>query len=95
MTPVVVLVLRKPWVGQMSGRGGERKDGGRECPAELPTARDHNVSAAGRNAKDVQSVTACGPCDGMGFSLGRLGVGMVMLWIEKLDLGHPTGRSLG
>lgn len=22
-----------------------------------------------------------------------LGFGMVMLWIEKLDLSHPTGRS--
>lgn len=75
MTPVVVLVLKKPSVGQMSGRRGERKDGGRECPAELSTARNHNVSAAGRNAKDVQSVSLCGP-SAMGWdsSLDRLGV---------------------
>lgn len=58
----------------------------------LSTAGNHGVSAAGRSAINVQSA-ACGPCDGMGFSLDRLGVGMVMLWIEKLDLGHPTGRS--
>lgn len=54
MTPVVVLVLRKPSVGQISGRGGdvdgERNEGGRKCPAELSTVGNHYVSAAGRIA---------------------------------------------
>lgn len=55
---------------------------------------NHGLSA-GRSAMNVQS-TACGPCDGDEIQSGlALGVGMVMLWIEKARPWPPDRQILG